>query len=130
MKYFQKTPPPKKQPVNANLIILLAVVFTILFPNFSLAAVTDGAQRFKLDNGLTVILKEDHSSPILAIQMWVKTGSANETEEEAGITHLIEHMIFKGTTTRKTGEIARTIEASGGHNNAYMRSANTSVTQK
>ena len=119
MKPFQKTSPPKSQPVHANLIILLAVVFTIIFPNFSLAAVTDGAQRFRLDNGLTVILKEDHSSPIVAIQMWVKTGSANETEEEAGITHLIEHMIFKGTPTRKTGEIARTIEASGGHINAY-----------
>jgi zinc protease len=95
-------------------------MFTIKQPiSRFLTAVTDGAQRFRLDNGLTVILKEDHSSPIVAIQMWVKTGSANETEEEAGITHLIEHMIFKGTTTRKTGEIARTIEASGGHINAY-----------
>ena len=119
MKYFQKIPPSKSQPVRTNFIILLALVFTILFPNLVPAAVTDGAQRFRLDNGLTVILKEDHSSPIVAIQMWVKTGSANETEEEAGITHLIEHMIFKGTTTRKTGEIARTIEASGGHINAY-----------
>jgi len=83
------------------------------------ATITEGTERFRLDNGLKVILKEDHSAPVVSIQVWVKTGSANETEEEAGITHLIEHMIFKGTPTRKTGEIARTIEASGGHVNAY-----------
>jgi zinc protease len=83
------------------------------------ASVTDGAERFTLDNGFTVILKEDRSAPVAAIQVWVKTGSANETEQEAGITHLIEHMIFKGTPARPAGEIARTIEAAGGHINAY-----------
>lgn len=82
-------------------------------------SVTDGARRFRLDNGLTVILKEDHSAPVAAIQVWIRTGSANETEKEAGITHLIEHMIFKGTPSRETSEIARTIEASGGEINAY-----------
>ena len=83
------------------------------------ASVTGGAKRFQLDNGFTVILKQDRSAPVAAIQVWVKTGSANETEEEAGITHLIEHMIFKGTPSKKTVEIARTIEAAGGHINAY-----------
>ena len=72
-----------------------------------------------MENGLTVILKEDHSAPVAAIQVWVMTGSAHETEEEAGITHVIEHMIFKGTPSRKMGEIAKTIEASGGNINAY-----------
>jgi zinc protease len=83
------------------------------------ASVTDGAERHQLPNGLTVILKEDRSSPVASIQVWVKTGSANETEEEAGITHFIEHMIFKGTPTRETGEIAKIIESSGGRINAY-----------
>jgi zinc protease len=83
------------------------------------ASITEGARRFKLDNGLDVILKEDHSAPVASIQVWVKAGSANESEEEAGITHLIEHMIFKGTPSRKTGEIARSIESSGGEINAY-----------
>ena len=68
---------------------------------------------------MTVILKQDNSAPVAAIQLWVKTGSANETAFEAGITHLIEHMIFKGTPTKKTGEIARIIETSGGRINAY-----------
>jgi len=91
----------------------------LLTPLVHAASVTDGAERYTLDNGLTVILKQDKSAPVAAIQVWVRTGSANETEEEAGITHLIEHMIFKGTPSRSTGEIAGTIEAAGGHINAY-----------
>ena len=82
-------------------------------------SVTEGAKRVILENGLTVILKEDHSAPVASVQIWVKTGSANETVEEAGLTHQIEHMIFKGTPTKNTGEIARTIETSGGRINAY-----------
>ena len=82
-------------------------------------SVTVGAKRYKLQNGLTVILKENPASKVCSVQVWVRTGSANETEKEAGITHLIEHMIFKGTSKRRTGEIARTIEAAGGEINAY-----------
>jgi zinc protease len=92
----------------------------LLFVTFAHAgSVTEGAKRFTLENGLTVILKEDHSAPVAAVQIWVKTGSANETPEEAGITHQIEHMIFKGTPSKDTGEIARAIETSGGRINAY-----------
>ncbi|MBW2022736.1 MAG: insulinase family protein, partial [Deltaproteobacteria bacterium] len=71
-------------------------------------SVTVGAKRYKLQNGLTVILKENPASKVCSVQVWVRTGSANETEKEAGITHLIEHMIFKGTS-----------EAAGGEINAY-----------
>jgi len=102
------------------LSLLACVLFaTYYVPDAAALSVTDGAQRFTLKNGFTAILKENHAAPVVSIQVWVKTGSANETDKEAGITHLIEHMIFKGTPTKKTGEIARTIEASGGHINAY-----------
>ncbi len=76
-------------------------------------------KKLKFDNGLTVILREDHNSHVCAIQIWVNTGSANETDREAGITHLIEHMIFKGTEKRGVGEIAQEIESCGGYINAY-----------
>jgi zinc protease len=66
-----------------------------------------------------VILQEDRSAPVVAIQYWVKAGSRTETDREAGITHLIEHMIFKGTPSRGVGEVAWTIEAAGGEINAY-----------
>jgi zinc protease len=101
------------------MLFFLFSLCLILQTKASAASITEGARRFKLDNGLNVILKEDHSAPVASIQVWVKTGSANESDEEAGITHLIEHMIFKGTPTRKTGEIARSIESSGGEINAY-----------
>jgi zinc protease len=102
------------------LSILACLLFaTYYVPDAAAVSVTDNARRFTLENGFTVILKENHASPVVSIQVWVKTGSANETDKEAGITHLIEHMIFKGTPTKKTGQIARTIEASGGHINAY-----------
>lgn len=72
-----------------------------------------------LPNGLTVAVEEDHSAQVVAIQYWVKAGSRTEREDEAGITHLIEHMIFKGTPNTPPGELARAIESSGGTVNAY-----------
>ena len=76
-------------------------------------------QKHTLNNGLTVILKENHSSPLVSFQMWIKVGSADEQDNEAGITHLIEHMLFKGTAKRKVGEIAREVETAGGEINAF-----------
>ncbi len=75
--------------------------------------------KTKLPNGLTVIIQEDHSAPVAAIQVWVKAGSADEGEKEAGISHVFEHMLFKGTERRKVGEIAGEIESLGGDINAY-----------
>lgn len=93
-----------------------------LWLNFLLASPCQGditVQKQVLDNGLTVILKEIHTAPIVALQMWVKVGGADENEEKAGISHLIEHMLFKGTARRKVGEIAREIETAGGEINAW-----------
>lgn len=120
MKAFKKTV-RNFVPIGTVLyfyIIAAAFILLTAGPGHA-ASVTKGAERITLKNGLTIILKEDHSAPVAAVQVWVKTGSANETPKEAGITHQIEHMIFKGTPTRNTGEIARTIETSGGKINAY-----------
>ena len=119
MKDLKKRFQLKKGAMACFFIFLWAVIITFFAAVPMAATVTSGTQKFSLENGLTVILKEDHSAPVASIQVWVKTGSANETLEEAGITHLIEHMIFKGTPSRKTGEIARTIESAGGKINAY-----------
>ncbi len=74
--------------------------------------------KVQLENGLTLVVKEVHSAPIAAVDIWVGTGSINETPTEAGISHFFEHMLFKGTTKRKVGEIAREIKAVGGYQNA------------
>ena len=67
-----------------------------------------------LENGLTIIVKEMPSTRAATVQIWVKAGSVYEEPHEAGITHFIEHMIFKGTPTRGPGEMAGTIESVGG----------------
>lgn len=76
-------------------------------------------KRLKLKNGLSVLLIENHKSPVVSVQMWVKTGSADEGKGEEGISHFIEHLVFKGTNKYEMGEIASTVEASGGELNAY-----------
>lgn len=74
---------------------------------------------FNLENGMKVVLEENHSSPVVSLQALVTVGSADETDDVAGICHLIEHMLFKGTKKRKLGDIARDVEAAGGDINAY-----------
>jgi len=75
--------------------------------------------RQRLANGLTVVLEENHSAPVVAIQTWVRVGSADELADEAGLAHLHEHMLFKGTARRGPGEVARSIESAGGEINAW-----------
>lgn len=71
-----------------------------------------------LPNGLTVLLKEDHSNPVVAINVWFGVGSVNETEEQGGLAHFQEHMVFKGTKRHGVGDIAKIIKAAGGNLNA------------
>ncbi|MHB9029838.1 MAG: M16 family metallopeptidase [Candidatus Latescibacterota bacterium] len=72
-----------------------------------------------LKNGLTVIVKEVRSAPIVAVYLWSNTGSVNEEERVQGISHFYEHMFFKGTEKRGVGEIDRAIKSLGGYNNAF-----------
>ena len=78
-----------------------------------------GVTKLTLENGLTVLLEENHSAPVVAVNVWVKVGSACEEEGEYGLAHVHEHMVFKGTKRRGVGEIARIIEGAGGDINAF-----------
>ncbi|MDF1563946.1 MAG: pitrilysin family protein [Deltaproteobacteria bacterium] len=75
--------------------------------------------QFTLDNGLTVLLHQNRAAPVVAFQAWVAAGSADETDAEAGLAHVHEHMLFKGTARRGVGEIAQAVEAAGGDINAW-----------
>ena len=107
--------------IKTPLILILTALMVILtLPMAGLAKeLLPGLYSHALGNGLNAVIKESHRAPVVAVQVWVKAGSVYETPDEAGITHLIEHMIFKGTDTRGPGEIAGTIEAVGGSINAY-----------
>ncbi len=76
-------------------------------------------KKFQLKNGMKVLLQESHKSPVVSVQVWVRTGSADEAKGEEGISHFIEHLVFKGTRKFKVGEIASMIEGAGGELNAY-----------
>jgi len=98
----------------------IVLVFVVLYGGAAFSAPgPDRIHRFTLENGLKVVLEENRNAPVVALQIWIKIGSADEREEEAGMCHFIEHMIFKGTEKRKVREMAREIESLGGSINAY-----------
>ena len=78
------------------------------------------AQKWILPNGLTIIVQEDHSAPVASVQAWCSTGSIDEDQHlGAGLSHILEHMLFKGTKTRSANQIAQSIQDVGGYINAY-----------
>ena len=98
--------------------VVAIVVF--LFAFISSAGAAEGRfSRYVLDNGLTVLVNEMPASPMVAVDVWVKTGSANEgVHIGSGITHFVEHMLFKGTARRGVGVISDEARAMGGSINA------------
>jgi len=89
----------------------------------SSAAITfppSSAQKRVLPNGLTVIVQEDRSAPVASVQAWCGTGSIDEDAHlGAGLSHILEHMLFKGTKTRPANAIAQAVQDVGGYINAY-----------
>src|SRR5438552_10901855 len=78
------------------------------------------AQRWTPEDGLTLIAQEDRSAPVASVQAWCAAGSTTEDKHlGAGLSHILEHMLFKGTKTRSTNEIAQKIQDVGGYINAY-----------
>jgi len=95
------------------------LIFIFICITFSFAIPKERFHQFTMENGLKVMLEENRNAPVVSLQIWVKVGSADEKDEEAGMCHFIEHMIFKGTEKRKVREMAREIESLGGYINAY-----------
>ncbi|HUQ97948.1 MAG TPA: pitrilysin family protein [Gemmatimonadaceae bacterium] len=81
--------------------------------------------RTILPNGLTVLIQEEHSAPVVAIVTYVKAGYFDETDDQNGLAHALEHMFFKGTKKRGVGDIAKETKASGGYLNAHTIYDNT-----
>lgn len=78
-----------------------------------------------LPNGLRVIIKEDHRAPVAMMMLWYKVGSADEVAGKTGLSHALEHMMFKGTQAVPAGKYAEIISALGGNNNAYTTDEET-----
>jgi zinc protease len=85
----------------------------------------DSVSKKILPNGMTVLVKELHTAPVVAVNVWVKVGSVQEGRREKGISHFIEHMLFKGTEKIAVGQLDRLIKSAGGYNNAHTRYEST-----
>ncbi len=98
--------------------------FRLLFVLFALLPVLVQASAVKvhqrvLSNGLKVLVKEDHRSPVVVSQVWYKVGSSYEYGGITGVSHMLEHMMYKGTDAHPPGEFSRIIAANGGNENAF-----------
>ena len=81
-------------------------------------SITSGAQKTVLENGLTVITKEIHTAPVVSVQVWYRVGARNETAGQNGISHQLEHLMFKGTQSRPI-QFGRFFSALGSQFNAF-----------
>jgi len=90
----------------------------ILAPSPTLA-LTHELESFALPNGLKVILKRDTSSPLVALQLWVEAGAADEAPDEVGLAHLLEHILFRGSSEEGKGKLAGEVEKLGGRINGF-----------
>lgn len=98
--------------------MMLRLITALLFVIFSGGNLLAATYTAKLDNGLTLIFKQIPNVKVVSVQAWIKTGSVNETLPESGISHFLEHMVFKGTDKFAPGDIDTLVESSGGVLNA------------
>jgi zinc protease len=89
------------------------------FSEAPFASLASDVNRYVLDNGLVVLTREVYPSKVVFLSLWAKVGSANENDEDAGIAHFLEHMLFKTTKKRKVGQIAQEIHSLGGYLNGF-----------
>ncbi|HDO21572.1 MAG TPA: insulinase family protein [Nitrospirae bacterium] len=99
---------------NAFFVILF-IFFLSVFPPPLCAEV----REYHLDNGLKILVAEDHKAPIATFQVWYRVGSMDDPSGEKGISHLLEHMMFKGTPKYGSKVFSRIIQKNGGQDNAY-----------
>lgn len=97
---------------------------------FSSLALSAEVQEFKLDNGLKIVVQEDHRAPVVVSQVWYRAGALDEVNGKTGVAHVLEHMMFKGTKAVPAGKFSRLIAAAGGKENAFTAQDQTTYFQQ
>lgn len=114
---------PMTRPITAMLLVVLALAGCATSPPTSApvarAAGGGAPTREVLPNGVVLIVREHRAADVVAVQMWVRVGGRDEQPDELGLSHYLEHMLFKGTPTRPPGSIDQAIEGLGGTSNAF-----------
>jgi len=103
-------------------ILLLSATLAVSFTTPLQAKHREGVsdvRQYELDNGMKILVKEDHRAPVVVSQVWYKVGSSYEHNGITGVSHVLEHMMFKGTKTLGPNEFSKIIAANGGRENAF-----------
>ncbi|TYB86341.1 pitrilysin family protein [Oceaniovalibus sp. ACAM 378] len=101
-----------------------------LFALLPLPALADELTTFTLDNGMEVVVLEDHRAPVVVQMVWYRVGAADEPPGKSGIAHYLEHLMFKGTDTLEPGEFSKVVAANGGTDNAFTSQDYTAYHQR
>jgi len=99
-------------------LVIVATFVSLTLPSLAVAA-ADNVTTFTLKNGLDVVVVEDHRAPVVTHMVWYRVGAADDGPGKTGNAHLLEHLMFKGTKTLKSGEFSRIVSANGGSENAF-----------
>lgn len=97
-------------------------MFRTLFAALSLLAmpaIAEEVTTFTLDNGMDVVVIEDHRAPVVVHMVWYRRGSADEPLGQSGVAHFLEHLLFKATDNMASGELSEVVAANGGSDNAF-----------
>ncbi|WP_299027440.1 pitrilysin family protein [uncultured Sulfitobacter sp.] len=96
-----------------------AVLSAMLLPAAAMAETSGKVTDFMLDNGMQVVVVEDHRAPVVQHMLWYRAGSADEPKGSSGVAHFLEHLLFKATDKLEAGELSKTVAANGGRDNAF-----------
>ena len=105
--------------MRKRLLVISALCFIVSVSSNQVYAATPTVHEYEMSNGMKVLVKEDHRAPVVVSQVWYKVGSSYEPTGITGISHVLEHMMFKGTQKHPAGEFSRIIAENGGRENAF-----------
>jgi zinc protease len=118
-----------KQPMR-HIFWSISLFSFLSFGPPALAQTPAPVAQFKLENGLTVIVKPDRRAPTAVHMLWVRVGAMDEVDGTSGVAHVVEHMMFRGTRDVKAGEFSRRVAALGGRENAFTSRDTTGYFQQ
>ena len=110
----------------------IAWATAILSTSWAAAAIAgeELVSSFELNNGMQVVVVEDHRAPVVQHMVWYRAGSADEPKGQSGVAHYLEHLLFKATDTLESGELSSTVAANGGKDNAFTSHDYTAYYQR
>src|ERR1700757_1490686 len=117
-------------PAHRFAVAAFALVVTTTGAFAQTTFTSDPPTSFTLDNGLQVLIIQDHRTPVVTQMVWYKVGSADETPGKSGLAHFLEHLMFKGTSKHPAGEFSQTVLRVGGNENAFTSTDYTGYFQR